>query len=694
MAAGNYLEKFRSKLSASQGDKLLKILVKKRDKGEIRTLDEFKDRLKSLTAQLLSNQIKPTLTLLEAIPGHDISSERYNEMLERIEDDLDTAFTESDNLEEIMAAHHNLIDNVSLKAMRFGINELDSRITLYEFLSKNGLGFNHALFNTFAESEKFSIPRTDQDAKVVFSDFRTGQLIDSDEDALIDLVGERLSLGFADNAYALVQQVEWLANENSLRSERNVEFENSNINNVIDGTNNTYWIEPILVSEMRKAGVSLEVALTMSASTDLNFIDIEPASRFPLTLALLDYVDGNGIRRTLSAPDIDLVGPVRLNFSRISTKQLILRFVQKNYTEVQFIPKIGSSNFHRAVLGQSELGVDMSSASEDLKKALSSEYIMKDIMNVEDNDNEMVKYFEYIVGFDNLRPGFSRYLDRSVFVSVRHTVDQPGQFALKVDERRPIQRAGSSSIESVPYTYHPTTETDVNDFYHASVEYWLTAKKYDDEGLVIATTTVPILPLGASRVHHERLILTQRSSALETSNDQGALRFFCDAVQYDSLTNPDGVIVYRNGDIFPSVSWQFVEEAFDGSTRTLTESAPNAGIRMSRGIQILADRNPLDIFTVSYTPKVSNTRVLPIEPDVDTELFEIVDLVGDQSMRLYENSLILVDRYRGGIEVVSADIYLTIIMRRNSAVESFTPFVEEFMLLTASRDSTRFEGVL
>ena len=78
MATSNYLEKFRSTLSASQGDKLLKILVKKRDKGEIRTLDEFKDRLKTLTNQLLSNQIKPTLTLLEAFPGHDISSERYN----------------------------------------------------------------------------------------------------------------------------------------------------------------------------------------------------------------------------------------------------------------------------------------------------------------------------------------------------------------------------------------------------------------------------------------------------------------------------------------------------------------------------------------------------------------------------------------------------------------------------------------
>ena len=113
---------------------------------------------------------------------------------------------------------------------------------------------------------------------------------------------------------------------------------------------------------------------------------------------------------------------------------------------------------------------------------------------------------------------------------------------------------------------------------------------------------------------------------------------------------------------------------------------------MSRGIQVLDPVHPLDIFTVSYTPSVSNTRVIPI--NVDTELFNIIDLIGDQSLRMYEDFVVLIDQYKNGIEVAKADIYLTIIMRRNSAVESYTPFIEEFMLLTASRDTSRFEGTL
>ena len=697
MATGNYLEKFRSTLSASQGEKLLKLLIKKRDSGEIRTLDEFKDRLKVLTSQLLTNQIKPTLVLLQAIPGADTSSERYNEMLERIEDDLETAFTEADNLEDIMAAHHNLIDNVSLKALRFGINELDSRITLYEFLSKNGLGFNHALFNTFAESEKFSISRTAEDAFVAFSDFRTGQYIDTDEDALIDLVGERLSLGFNETAYAVVQQVEWLANVNSLRGETNVAFDNSDINNLIDGQNNTYWIEPILVSDRRAAGVSVEIALTMSASNDLNFVDIDPASRFPMTLSLIDYEDGNGDRQTLSAPDLALVGPTRLNFSRIATKTLILRFTQKNYTEIQFTAKNGESNFHRALQGQGHLGVDMASASEDLRKALSSDYVFE-LMNVETNPNEMVKYFEYLVGFDNLRPGFSRYLERGVFVSIKQTIDKPGQLAIKVDERRPVQLGGSFSIDSIEHQYPESTAGEVENFYHGSVEYWLTVKSYADDGVAISTDTVPVLPLGTSRVYHERLLLNHKSSEGLSYNNQGALRFYCGADAYDQrLSDPglDGVAIYRNGTLLQygeTSDWFFVPEyPLAGSNRLLTETGADTGVRMSRGVQ-LNDVRPLDIFTVSYTPTTSNTRVTPI--DVDTELFEIVDLVGDQSLRLIKDFIIVVDELKNGVEVAKADIYLTIIIRRNSAIESYSPFVEEFMVLAASRDSSRFEGVL
>ena len=52
------------------------------------------------------------------------------------------------------------------------------------------------------------------------------------------------------------------------------------------------------------------------------------------------------------------------------------------------------------------------------------------------------------------------------------------------------------------------------------------------------------------------------------------------------------------------------------------------------------------------------------------------------------------DNEKNGQTVSKLNAYLTVIMRRNSAVETFTPFVEEFMLLAATVDSKRFEGKL
>lgn len=70
-------------------------------------------------------------------------------MLERVEDDLETLFNEADNIDQLLAAHNNLIDNVVLNAIHFAINELDSKITLYEYLNKSKLGFDDTLFDTF-----------------------------------------------------------------------------------------------------------------------------------------------------------------------------------------------------------------------------------------------------------------------------------------------------------------------------------------------------------------------------------------------------------------------------------------------------------------------------------------------------------------------------------------------------------------
>jgi hypothetical protein len=673
--SATYLDRFRSALPAIQGRQLLKILTAKRDSGEIRTLDEFKQKLQDLTSELLSDRLKPTLKLFEAVGGEDISSEQYNFMLERIEDDLEAIFTEADNLDEIIAAHHNLISRVALKSLRLGVNQLESRISLYEFIQRNQRGIDDALNSTFRESESISLSRKDQVASLLYVDPRTLESISTDSS--IDPVGERLVLGADNIDYASIREARWSSGSNSIKSELDVSFPNSDINNIIDGQDNTYWLVPILLSSPKRGGVPLELYLDLGMSRDVNFLEIEPASPYPMRLVSVEYLDNNGVRQSTQIEEAQISGPGRINFSRVSTQHIILRFSQEHYKEIQFRKKRGESNFHKAVLGESSQSIDIESISDDLQDVLSSDFVINDVLAVPSDTQQQKKFFEYILGFDNVRTGLSNYSSLSSFVSKPKTVSDLGLVALRTVESRPVQPLGVSSLAVESYSYPARSGTEDAKFYHASTEHWAGIQSFDTRGALVSTDIVPILPLGASRVYHERLVLTHKTDTGFTSNNAGKLIFFTEADSEDVKVYKDSV------ELIFSTDWDFVSS---GDSTALTNTVPGGGTRMSRGIKIISEPSSLDIFTVSYTPKTSSTRILPS----NTEVLDVVDMTGDQSIRMLNENELAIDGVRKSFELSSAKVYLVTIMRRNSAHLYSTPALEEFMLMTGSRGAGKF----
>jgi hypothetical protein len=676
------LDKFRSALPTTQGNQILRLLISKRDSGEIKTVDEFKTKLKELTLKILQDRITPTFKLLDAIPGTDISSERYNEVLDRIHDDLEAAFDEADNIDDIIEAHHNLINNVALKALRYGVNELEAKITLYEFLNKSGKGFDDALFNTFRESQNSSTSRIDEAASIVFVDPRLNQVIVNDEDCMVDQIGERLILGAQSDTIVPITEAVWLSNPTSIRSELSVEFQSSRLSNIIDGRKNTFWLMPILCSKIRAGGVPMEIALHLSAAQDVNYIEIEPASNFPMLLVGIDYFDANNTRLSVGTSSVTLYGPVRINFERITTRTLILRFRQDNYQEIQFNQRPGETNFQRAVVGQSMDSIDMDAISDDLRQVLTSDFILTDLMGVQAVAVEQAKYYEYLLGFDNIRAGFSTYNERGIFVSSKKVVTKPGQIGLRVNEVRSTQTAGYSGITLESFKYPERSDEEDSKFYHGVNEYFIAMQFFSEDNYLIATDIVPVLPLGAKRIYHERVLFTYTQTGSQNP-DTAKLMFYTEE-------DYDDVVVYRNGTELVSGEdndWIFVP--IDDNSE-YTQRVPDSGRPMSCGIKIINQTvQPLDIYTISYTPTMSNTWVLPLSLDGN---MKIVDLVGDNSIRSILDNVIVFESLRGSHPVARAEFYLIVIMRRNSAEQNFSPALEDYMLITGSRDTEKFTG--
>jgi len=676
--SNSYLTKFRSSLPKTQGDQILRLLTKKRDSGEIRTVAEFKERLQELTTKLLSEHLQPTLQLYKAVGGEDIFSEEYNDMLERVNDDLEAAFAETDNIEEILAAHNNIILNAALKSLRFGVNKLEAQIALYEFIHQSGYGFDDALYNTFKKTEESTTPRQAQAAGLLYVDPRTGSEITSSYDAFIDEVGERLIMSADQVRYIPVQSANWLSNSNSIRSELDVSFPHSNINNILDNTRNTFWVVPILQSYVRKEGARAEIELVMGTSQDVNFVEIEPAVKFPLRLLGVDYVDGSNTRLSTNISELFIDGPVRLNFERVTCRSLIIRVAQDNFTETQFQQKGVDSLFQRAVAGEKDLKIDTLSVSNALENILSSDFVLTELFAAQAQGTKICKYYEYIIGFDNLRAGYSVYADKAIYVSPKKALDKPGIISLKTLETRPVKTGDETVFIPRTFSYPVRSNDEDLKLYHSSIEYFLAIQSYSTTGLLVSTDLVPMLPLGAERIYHERLVFTHRTSTGYFYNNAGRLMFYADS------SDSSDFIVYKNGVV--TSSWEFVDPS---SSTGLTNNTPNNGTPMSLGISLLDEPSPMDIYTVSYSPMVSNTPIVPN----DTTILYNIDLTGDLGLRTITDNVIAVEPKRRGFDIDRADCYLVVIMRRNAADPNASPSLEEFMLTTGSRNTGKFDTI-
>jgi hypothetical protein len=114
---------------------------------------------------------------------------------------------------------------------------------------------------------------------------------------------------------------------------------------------------------------------------------------------------------------------------------------------------------------------------------------------------------------------------------------------------------------------------------------------------------------------------------------------------------------------------------------------PGQGTRMTYAIQIQSP-NPTDIYTVSYTPDISTSDILP--QILSTSTADMVDLSGSMDAWLGKNNLVLFAETKRGIPIAHSLVNLVIVLRRNSSNVTLTPVVEEYLLALGSKNDKKF----
>ncbi len=661
---GAYLDKLKTTLSDIQSRQITNLLVKNKESGEIGTLEEFRNRLNELTGKLLSEKITPSLELFFGQFDQLINSDTFNFMLERIRDDLEAAFSESNSLSEVLSSHKNIINNVLLKSIQYGVTELESKVNMYEFLASNRLGLNNAIFNTFKASQQSFLDRTSKDSNILFRDPRSKITII--DDAVIDISSESL---FLRNTSELipVKTVRQIFDEETPQSEDQVGFQSSKIENIIDNSQGTFWSYSIL-QRTPKSKIFSKIELDLGNYSEINFILIEAANPFPFTLERIEYFDSNNQLQSLTVEEEIFNTPKNIYISHILTNKIFLLFSQSNFIEVQYSIKDNSINYDQAVMSESSL-IDIESIETQIKNVITSSKLIKNTFLLPESKSLVLqKFYDYSIGFDNIKVGRSLFKQNSIFVSSPIAVDRLAQIALKSKEKRPVEISGSISMTSNTYPV-----VDEGQYFHGSIEYWATSYNYDEQGQLIDIITFPILPIGINRIYHENLILSNQIGNSSIKN-AGRLMFYCDHLSEDDISN---IKVYRNGTLLIHETDWVIEDFLTN------DIAPPSGTPNSVGIKIIFPTST-DFYTVSYSPVISNTRALPIN-SVLGNVSHIIDQSGDGTVRIGLNNIIYISDHKNGGKVVdNSKLYLSIILRRSSPDEHLSPSVEEYLLSFSS----------
>lgn len=656
-----YLDKFTKKIDKRQVDQVLQKLNEKRQAGEIRTVDEFLSRLQDLIRDLTATQISPTLKIFSGKEDEVIDSETYNDMLDRIRDDFRSSFEEANNIDEMRQSQRAIMKDVVLKNIRRAIDELESKVDLYENKWNKYGSLFAAISSTFQEVSNNRTKRNIQQSGTIFSDPRNGKLIEKDSFTEKD----RLTLSSSVEEEYTIKKIEQVFDSSFLQSDLIVQLPSTNINNIIDQQSYTYWIQSLLFTDIQSYA-KIKLLLIFATEKDINYIEIEPITDKSIILESIEYEDTSFDIQTIHNTDIDFSSPTRINIPRISTKKIFLTFRNQNGIPVDFEYEDRISLFNQAIdSSQDNKTPYMANIDSDLNRIVSSATI-KNIIGIVPSNEESFSGYSYTFGIDNIRAGLNLYDNQSIYITPSLKItEELGQVSLEAKETRPK----ASSPTDTPSNSSTTYDGNDSDFYFSSIEYLVIKRDFDISGNIIKTSKYPIFPSDVTRIHHERLLLTEKSILTLINNDIGRTLMFTDKTY-------GNVKVYRNGYLLTyGVDW------FDVSS--VPNKTPNSGGPMCFKIKI---DNPLigDIYTVTYTPMKSNTRGIPknLSPFSGSGI-DVVDMSGDLSVRYINNNRLLFTKVNP--KVVHSEIFLSIISRNNSSRDTLSSVVEDFVLFLETK---------
>jgi len=674
---GKYLDKFKSTIPAVQGRQIFQLLNGMKDAGNIRSVNEYNQKLQELSEHLRGTSPQPLSKFFTAFVGNLIDSDRFNAMVKAIGFDLETIFQEADNIATVLDLHKSLYKLTVLTALEKGVDDLEDLISLYEFMNRDINGFSQAQYNTFRNNDKRIIDRRANPG--LFFDLRRNELTTGNDDCQVDLYGQQLILPSSFREELKAVDIELLSDAETTQSFLDVQQVTSSLKNVIDRQKYTYWVYPILVNEdnlsslQTAGGARIKVCVDLGGVRQVNKMEIEPASPLPMILESVSYTGVDNATHNINL-NVSVNRNTSVSLGSIETQYIILTFLQESYEEVDYHYNPEADIWERVWrddLDPEEIDTSrINRLAEDLRITIPDSSI-REILDIPDSSSpQRVSAYQYTFGFDNIRFFQELYRGNGIFVGERFNVDSPGLLALHVDE------------------YNPTVTIGNNEYNEFSFEYTLLKTNLSANGAYLDQEIVPILPIEYNgTIENERLFLVYRHDA--AVNNTAVLRFTPNIWSQTPVVRKNLSDILVIGDPNDSStdyvaraegqsSWQ---QDWDSVKTFIDSNSASGAVPMRVYIKFL---NPSihGVYTVSYRISTRNSENPSASASARTprHLTERIVLQDDHILRTEPTES----------PIARSEIYLLVCMRNNYIYDTSTAALREYKLLASKFDANKY----
>jgi len=692
-----FLDSFLRNFPAVQTKQLLRLLNQMRDRGEIRSPEEFQTKLTELADLMQQEELQQRTPPLSFEEGDLLESDAMRTFMEFARLDMEASLGETERLGNAIRAHHKILAENYFDAIEAGLEELEAEVRAYEVLdARKYTGFSKVLKH-YNFTGSIAVPGGDPETdSILFEDARGGEEL-ALSPPRIGEPGMHLGVaaGSAERAIYF-DSIEVLTDSTTPSTALSTSPDGNTPTKAIDGSKDTAWRHSILLAEDPDV-CRLKLALTFSAAQRVNALAIDPLADVAIKVADISYVDSGGREISLTLGSTHTGSTSAGGTSRKGHLAPVTtgpaEWAAPNRRKV--IP-LGDIIAKKIILTlQQDTGVDGEFFySSDLGSWRSGEIVTEfltagvEVFGDDPVPDEIPRALSFLGGPPTLPPRPARHwVDPSPVVEsltldedmtppdepppARHSIDRLratfSEYAFGFRDISAIAREYKPNGLFIPEPFElspsPTTVAlhRIAEFPSEStdIEFLLRKENYDADGLLLDVETIAIQPYGDDSVD-ERLFLSQRVSSA-VLNDVGVLRFYPDfdetfSVYMDTTLLTIGMNYEVSVD--RGVTWEI----------TLPPSATASDPRECR-VKLSGPRTD-KIFRVVYTPLVSTSSA-------GGEVF----LNPLRSARLGRFQTYVFDNDRPSGAVVRCRMGLQIILRANTLNTRVSPYLREVVLL-------------